>query len=48
MSQTKKDLTTVAVSKQTHRWINGLRRGGETFDRLIQKMAAQYDPEEAN
>jgi hypothetical protein len=27
--------------------VKSLKRGGESYDELLQKMAEQYDPEEA-
>ena len=38
--------TTVPVSKETRESVlRPLKRGGETYDELFQKMAEQYDPD---
>lgn len=41
------DRTTIAVTRETHRYIQQAKRGGESYDTLLQKMATQYDPEAA-
>lgn len=41
------DHTSIALTPSTHRRLKRLKRGGETFDTLLQKMADQYDPAEA-
>jgi hypothetical protein len=40
-----KSETTIGVSKQTHELVKSQKRGGESFDTLLQKMAHQYEPE---
>lgn len=37
----------IAVSSETRDKVRANKRGGETYDQLLQKMAEQYDPEEA-
>ena len=39
--------TTIPVKPETHMDVRRLKRGGESWDSLIRKMAAQYDPNEA-
>lgn len=36
----------IAVSTTTRDLIRSQKRAGETYDRLLQKMADQYDPDE--
>lgn len=36
----------IAVSTATRELIRNYKRGGETYDALLQKMAEQYDPPE--
>lgn len=36
----------IAVSTETRDRVRANKRGGETYDQLLQKMAEQYDPEE--
>ena len=40
-----KSETTIPVSKDTRKKVQSLKRGGEHYDDLLQKMAEQYDPE---
>lgn len=35
----------IAVSSETRDLVKALKRGGETYDDLLQKMAEEYDPE---
>lgn len=35
----------LAVTRETRDMVRGLKRGGETYDQLLRKMAEQYDPE---
>jgi hypothetical protein len=35
----------IPVSRPTRKRLKALKRGGETYDRLLNKMAEQYDPE---
>jgi hypothetical protein len=37
----------IAVSTETRDLVRSQKRAGETYDQLLQKMADQYDPEEA-
>lgn len=37
--------TTIGVSRETKAKAEAQKRGGETFDTLLRKMAEQYDPE---
>lgn len=39
--------TTITVRPRTLREVRSLKRGGESYDSLMRKMAAQYDPEGA-
>jgi hypothetical protein len=38
--------TTIGVSADTHELIKSRKRGGESFDTLLQRMCEQYDPGE--
>jgi hypothetical protein len=39
--------TSVPCSRETvEKHLRPLKRGGETYDQLLKKMADQYDPEE--
>jgi hypothetical protein len=45
MAQTQSE-TTIPCSRETREQIiRPLKRGGESYDRLLRKMAAQYDPD---
>lgn len=37
----------IAVTPETRDLIRMQKRGGETYDQLLQKMADQYNPDEA-
>lgn len=37
--------TTIGISRDTKRIVQAQKRGGETFDALLRKMAEQYEPE---
>lgn len=37
----------IAVTEETRDAVRDLKRGGETYDELLAKMAAQYDPDAA-
>ena len=39
--------TTIPCQPETRRVVQGHKRGGETYDELLRKMASQYDPQEA-
>lgn len=41
----KADETRLPVSYEVRSLIAAQKRGGETYDSLLRKMAAQYDPE---
>ena len=38
----------IAVSTETRDLIRSQKRAGETYNQLLQKMAEQYDPDEAH
>lgn len=40
------NITTIALSRQTHKRVKLMESGGESFDDLVTRMAAQYDPSE--
>jgi len=42
-----KSETTLPVSRDTLNDIRSLKRGGESYDDLLSKMAASYDPDDA-
>jgi hypothetical protein len=47
MPQSKSE-TTIPCSRETRdEVIRPKKRGGESYDRLLRKMAAQYDPDAA-
>lgn len=35
----------IAVSPETRDMVRSCKRGGETYDQLLQKMAEQYEPD---
>jgi len=35
----------IAVSTDTRNLVRSLKRGGETYDELLRKMAEEYDPD---
>jgi hypothetical protein len=37
----------IPCSVATRKKVKSLKRGGENYDQLLQKMADQYDPEQA-
>lgn len=37
--------TSIPCSGETLKRVRKLKRGGETFDQLLEKMAEQYDPD---
>lgn len=39
--------TRVVCSQDTKRRLQAAKRGGETYDELLQKMLDQYDPDQA-
>ena len=43
----KADETRLPCSKETRSKIAAMKRGGETYDSVLRKMVAQYDPEDA-
>jgi len=45
--QTKTDTVLIYCSRETKERIRKLKRGGETFDALLTRMAEQYNPDEA-
>lgn len=46
MSQT--GLTSIKLSPAVRDRVRNLKRGGESYDELLTKMADQYDPEAAH
>lgn len=36
----------IAVSSETRDLVRSQKRAGETYDQVLQKMIAQYDPDE--
>jgi predicted CopG family antitoxin len=44
MSSASSGLTSISVERDTFKKAKSLKRGGESWDSLIQKMASQYDP----
>jgi len=36
----------IACSRQTRQLVKAKKRGGESYDELLQKMTRQYDPSE--
>ena len=46
MSQ-RKSTTRIPVTPETRDRVREQKRGGEDYDTLLQKMLAQYDPQEA-
>jgi len=38
--------TTIGVSNKTHELVRSCKRGGESFDTLLRKMARAYDPDD--
>lgn len=40
------DIVTITVSPDTRDLVRSQKRGGETYDSLLRKMVAQYDPVE--
>jgi hypothetical protein len=37
----------IPCSRETRKLVAAQKRGGENYDSLLRKMAAQYDPEKA-
>lgn len=42
------DWANIKIRPETRNHVRSLKRGGESYDELLQKMAEQYDPEEGN
>ena len=42
------DESRIPCSKDTRLLVQSLKRGGETYDSLLRKMARQYEPEKAS
>ncbi len=40
--------SSIPCREETHERVKALKRGGETWDSLLNKMADQYDPEETH
>ena len=40
--------TSIPCTKETREEIKSLKRGGESYDELLRKMAAQYNPSTEN
>ena len=47
-SNRSRNWTTVAVRPETLRRLKGNLRGGESMDKLLRKMEAQYEPDRGN
>lgn len=46
MPETKRNADArIAVSSKTRKLVREQKRGGETYDQVLRKMVAQYDPE---
>ena len=41
---TKASEARIACSRQTRQLVKAKKRGGESYDELLQKMTKQYDP----
>lgn len=41
------DWANIKIRPDTRDQVRSLKRGGESYDELLQKMAQQYDPEQA-
>lgn len=41
------DWANIKIRPETRDQVKSLKRGGESYDELLQKMAQQYDPEQA-
>ena len=39
------EYASIGVKAETHERVQSLKRGGETYDELLRKMADAYDPE---
>ena len=37
----------IAISTETRDLVRAQKRGGETYDELLKRMASQYDPEDS-
>ena len=37
----------IAISTETRDLVRAQKRGGETYDELLKRMASQYDPDES-
>ena len=44
----REETAPICCSAETRELIRSLKRGGETYDGLLQRMAAQYDPNAAD
>ncbi len=42
----RKTDTRIAVSTETRDLVKSKKRGGETYDKLLKRMASQYEPDE--
>jgi len=38
--------TRIPCSQRTRQLVKAQKRGGESYDKLLEKMARQYDPDE--
>lgn len=48
MDKTRPDLTTISCRQEALEAVKARKRGGETYDDLFRRMAAQYEPEPKN
>ena len=46
MSTPQQSEARVPVSRETRELVREQKRGGETYDDVLRKMVAQYDPED--
>lgn len=46
MSETEHPYTSIPVSPATRERLKAQKRGGETWDSLLQKMNERYDPDD--
>lgn len=42
----KQEYSTIGIDPETRQLVQSLKRGGETYDELLRKMADAYEPEE--
>lgn len=42
------EMSSIPCTKQTRRLVQGQKRGGATYDRVLQEMVYQFDPTEVD